>query len=127
MWSEKFHMKQKIDLGEKAINKKNYFGRPQVQILSLAYTWVALLTDWAFWSHISCIIQGYHCSLYWTITHVWTCQSIESSSTIANNSSWCCLSLFSLSVKSILFWSSNSCLSLPSFFCLLHLEEIIST
>ena len=34
-------MKQKIDLGEKAINKKNYFGRPQVQILSLAYTLVA--------------------------------------------------------------------------------------
>ena len=31
-------MKQKIDLGEKTINNKNYFGRPQVQILSLAYT-----------------------------------------------------------------------------------------
>ena len=30
-------MKQKIDQGEKTINK-NYFGRPQVQIRSLAYT-----------------------------------------------------------------------------------------
>ena len=31
-------MKQKIDLGEKTINNKNYFGRPQVQILSLVHT-----------------------------------------------------------------------------------------
>ena len=31
-------MKQKIELGEKTINNKNYFGRKQVQILSLAYT-----------------------------------------------------------------------------------------
>ena len=31
-------MKQKIDLGEKTLNNKNYFGRPQVHILSLAYT-----------------------------------------------------------------------------------------
>ena len=31
-------MKQKIDQGEKTINNKNYFGRPQVQIRSLAYT-----------------------------------------------------------------------------------------
>ena len=31
-------MKQKIELGEKTINNKNYFGRTQLQILSLAYT-----------------------------------------------------------------------------------------
>ena len=37
-WCEKFHMKQKIDLGQKTINNKNYSGRLQVQIVSLAYT-----------------------------------------------------------------------------------------
>ena len=38
-------MKQKIDLGEKTMNNKNYFGKQQLQILSLAYTLVAQLTD----------------------------------------------------------------------------------